>query len=276
VGYASAAVSVLVIGAASLDVLHWPNGQTAHAAGGAGLYTALAAHHAGAPTTLLAPRPQPLPTLLEPIAERVQWLGPTIAPADVPRLEIAHLGSGRAQLLNAHWGVELTPEDLPAVVSGFAWIHIAALRSAQRQLDFLRALRARGAAHISAGTYAHVIQHETETVRALLNEADAFFMNENEANGLFGSIENARPNGLLFITRGALGAVVMDGTPATALPAPIVDEVDPTGAGDTFCGAVLAHLALGASPINAARRGITLASQMIAAIGPEMLLDTLV
>ncbi len=266
------APAVLVIGAASLDMLHWPNGQTAHTAGGAGLYTALAAHQAGAPTTLLAPRPHPLPTLLQPIAERVRWLGPAIAPADVPRLEIAHLGGGRAQLLNAHWGAELTPTDLPADVSGFAWIHIAALRSAQRQLDFLRACRARGAARLSAGTYAHVVHHETETVRALLAGADAFFMNENEANGLFGSIENARPHGLLFITRGALGAVVLDGTEATALPAPVVDEVDPTGAGDTFCGAALAHLALGASPINAARRGIALASQMIAAIGPEGLL----
>ncbi|HMR66771.1 MAG TPA: hypothetical protein PKE64_22400 [Anaerolineae bacterium] len=40
--------TVFVIGTASLDVLHLADGRTVQTAGGAGLYTALAAHRAGA------------------------------------------------------------------------------------------------------------------------------------------------------------------------------------------------------------------------------------
>ena len=269
------APALLIIGAASLDVLHLSNGLTAEAPGGAGLYTALAAQASGAEATLLAPRPQLLPQILQSAAQAIQWIGPTVDPAQTPRLEIAHFGNGRAQLLNAAWGAELTVADLPADLSGFAWIHIAALRSAQRQLDFARACRQHGAARLSVGTYAHVARSETETVRQLITETDAFFMNENEAGILFGSVDEARPRlgGLLFVTRGAQGAVVWEGPTATALPAPVVEELDPTGAGDTFCGATLAHLALGRAPAEAAQRGIALASRQITAIGPSALIN---
>jgi sugar/nucleoside kinase (ribokinase family) len=270
--------TLLVIGLTSLDVLHFPaaTGQASHAPGGAGLYTALAARRAGATVTLLAPKPQPIPELLQPANDRLHWRGPDISPADLPRLEIAHHGDGRATLLHATWGAEarLSPEYLPEDLSGFAWVHIAALSSAHRQMEFLRACRERGAARLSVGTYARLAYGETETVRALLAQADAFFMNENEANGIFGSIESARPQPaqLLFITQGERGAWVLEGESRTHLPAPHVTELDPTGAGDTFCGVTLARLALSDSPLEAARYGIALASEMITAVGPAALL----
>lgn len=52
---------IFVIGTASLDVLHLADGRTANTAGGAGLYTALAARQAGARTGLYAPQPEPVP-----------------------------------------------------------------------------------------------------------------------------------------------------------------------------------------------------------------------
>ena len=61
--------SHLVVGGASLDILHLP-GQTVNAAGGAALYTAAAAWHAGVAVTLLAPRPEPVPEFLQPAAAR--------------------------------------------------------------------------------------------------------------------------------------------------------------------------------------------------------------
>jgi len=50
--------------------------------------------------------------------------------------------------------------------------------------------------------------------------------------------------------------------------------VDPTGAGDTFCGATLAGLAIGQHPVMAARQAIPLAAQTIEAIGPAALLKS--
>ncbi|HEY7708505.1 MAG TPA: hypothetical protein VIG57_00555, partial [Candidatus Entotheonella sp.] len=109
---------LLIIGTASLDRLHLPTHRQAvvHAAGGAGLYTALAAQRAGSRTHLWAPRPNPMPPLLQPAAERVNWSGPPIAPAELPHLEIVHHGEGRATLLHASWGAELqlVPERLPS------------------------------------------------------------------------------------------------------------------------------------------------------------------
>jgi ribokinase len=48
--------------------------------------------------------------------------------------------------------------------------------------------------------------------------------------------------------------------------------VDPTGAGDTFCGATLAGLARGQDPITAARHAATLAARKIEHVGPAFLL----
>ena len=167
----------------------------------------------------------------------------------------------------------MTPADLPDDLSGDHFVHLAALRSAQRQIDFLRGCRQRGAVRVSAGTYGHVVASETSTVQALFEETDLFFMNENEANGLFGSADHAHTpaNKLLFVTLGERGAWVIQGGQRHHVPAVPAVEVDPTGAGDTFCGATLAGLARGDSPLTAARRAVALASQMIGQIGPEAL-----
>lgn len=267
--------ALLVIGGASLDVLHLPGGRTVAAAGGAALYSAAAAWQAGAAVTLLAPRPEPMPDFLQPAAARFRWIGPVIDPDQLPRLEIAHYGGGKAALLRAAWGAEalLACADLPDDLSVYRFVHVAALRSAQRQLDFVRGCRQRGARRISAGTYGHVVAHETAIVRTLTEETDLFFLNENEANGLFGSADQARTSAgkLLFVTLGERGALVIDGETVTPIVGHAADEVDPTGAGDTFCGATLAGLARGLAPATAARQATVLAARMIEQVGPAAL-----
>lgn len=75
---------LLVIGGPSLDLLHLANGSF-ETAGGAGLYTALAAHRCGASVTLLAPRPEPCPPPLKPLADRLTaWHGPLLLPPIYP------------------------------------------------------------------------------------------------------------------------------------------------------------------------------------------------
>jgi sugar/nucleoside kinase (ribokinase family) len=214
------------------------------------------------------------------VAERVSWTGPIIDPAALPRLEIAHHGGGRATLLDASWGAELqlTPALLPAAVRQAMFVHIAALSTAQRQLDFVQAITAlrgqQGQPRLSVGTYARLVYGEMAHVHALLARADVFFMNENEATGLFGSVQQAytRPPALLFVTLGAQGALVISGETITHIPGQVVSEVDPTGAGDTFCGAALAELVRGASPLAAAERAVALAAQTVSALGPAALL----
>ena len=187
--------------------------------------------------------------------------------------------TARAELKGASWGAELTmtPTDLPDDLSGYAFVHIAALSSAQRQLEFLQACRERGAPRISVGTYARLIQNESDTVRRLWATADLFFMNENECKGLFGTVEaacegEAHADAALFVTLGEHGALVLHHQKRTAIPAQVASEFDPTGAGDTFCGATLAALAQGKNWVDAACVGAAWAAQTVASPGPEALL----
>lgn len=272
-------MDLFVIGTASLDVLHF-GGQTVEAAGGAGLYTALAAHRGGVRVGLIAPRPEPMPAALQPATERLDWIGPVITVDQLPRLEIEHHGGGQATLLDASWGAEgmLTVEAIPPEVTEATFIHIAALSTAQRQLDFLRAIRQHVGVHgprLSVGTYARLAYGETGRVRRLLELADLFFMNENEARGLFGRVEQARTRSeaLLFVTLGEAGALVIEGDHAIHIPGRSTTELDPTGAGDTFCGVTLAGLARGMSPLASAEAAVDLAAQVVSRVGPAVLLE---
>jgi sugar/nucleoside kinase (ribokinase family) len=273
--------SIVIVGGVSFDALLFA-GQTVRTVGGAGLYTALGASRAGAPVTLLAPRPAILPPALQPVLNRLEWIGPIVPIDELPQLEIAHHGGGRATLLKAQWGAvsRFTPAawPLPAPLTRAVLVHVAALPSAQHQLDWLTACRASGTRLISVGTYARLVHGETHVVRTLFARADLFFMNENEANGLFGSLDAAgaaarsAPGKRLFVTLGERGAMAFDGEHVSAIPGVAARELDPTGAGDTFCGATLAGLARGASPVAAATRACQLAARMIEAPGPAFLL----
>ncbi|HWD62927.1 MAG TPA: PfkB family carbohydrate kinase, partial [Humibacter sp.] len=68
------------------------------------------------------------------------------------------------------------------------------------------------------------------------------------------------------VTRGALGADVRRGTTTFSIPAPKVDAVDTTGAGDAFIGVLAASLAEGRDLDDAVRRAVV--GGAIATLGP--------
>ncbi len=272
------AAPLVIIGGASLDVLH-VRGRTERSAGGAGLYTALAAQRAGARVTMVGPRPAPMPDELAPAAERVDWRGSEVPPERLPSFEIAHLGGGRTELRGAAWRAEaeLSAEGLPAdLPSGL--VFCIGLTDPRRQLELVRHFKALGRS-VACGTYGGAARDAPEVVRELHAAADVFFCNRSEAVRLFGDLEAARTAAgkLLFVTLSADGARVVQGRHVTEVPGVAADELDPTGAGDTFCGTVLALLGraeeeIAVHPVLAARRGVAAAAEMVTAIGPAALL----
>lgn len=58
---------------------------------------------------------------------------------------------------------------------------------------------------------------------------------------------------IVSLTRGSDGATIFSGNDVITIPGHVVDEVDPTGAGDCFCGTFLARLITGHSIEDAAR-----------------------
>lgn len=103
----------------------------------------------------------------------------------------------------------------------------------------------------------------------LLSLIDILVVNEIEAGQLLGrgpvSVDEAsaaaqelreRGPGIVFATLGAAGAVICDHDQTVTIPAPQVDVVDTTGAGDATVGAFAAALNEGNDTVSAARRAV--------------------
>ena len=97
----------------------------------------------------------------------------------------------------------------------------------------------------------------------LLEFIDIITLNETEVTQIVGvtdfesaGAELSKLVGLVFVTRGAQGVSVFDdGQLMGNVEAMAVDAIDATGAGDTFCGYVVAGLAQGLTPLEAAELG---------------------
>jgi ribokinase len=151
----------------------------------------------------------------------------------------------------------LSPGDVEAAVEA---IGEARVFVAQMEVPVQTVLRA---VEISAekGTRALVNLAPTfEVPRELLEKLDPLVVNEHEAAFLLGrEVEgvkgalSAAPELLssgprsAVITIGEDGAVLADGESVEHLPAPEVEVVDTTGAGDAFVGALATRIARGAS-----------------------------
>ena len=106
----------------------------------------------------------------------------------------------------------------------------------------------------------------------LLDRIDVLVVNEIEAEDLLGYAVSAATGEeaaraltalgpeTVVVTLGAAGAAVAHGAETGSLPAPRVNVVDTTGAGDAFCGAFAADLARGVDPFVAARTGVVAGS----------------
>jgi sugar/nucleoside kinase (ribokinase family) len=89
-----------------------------------------------------------------------------------------------------------------------------------------------------------------EDVAGVLPHTDFFLPNEDEARALTGETDPvrqaeaflARGAGTVIVKRGARGAFVAGGATAFEVPAPEVDVVEPSGAGDAFAAGLIVGL----------------------------------
>jgi sugar/nucleoside kinase (ribokinase family) len=117
-----------------------------------------------------------------------------------------------------------------------------------------------------------------ERTRELARRATVLFPSDGELDAL-GLTEDAlvERGALICHTRGAEGVVLSGraiGDEPVTIPAPHAEEVDPTGAGDTFAAAFVAAVRSGTDPVTAARSACAIAARSVGVLGAmELSLD---
>ena len=109
----------------------------------------------------------------------------------------------------------------------------------------------------------------------LLDLSPLLTPNRDEARALAGEDDPeaaaralaARTRAPVVVTLGAAGALVVDGDTVERVPAPRVEVVDTTGAGDAFNGALACALAGGAALLDAVRAAVAIAARSTCAPG---------
>ena len=253
---------LVVVGCPSMDRLVGPHGE-ARAPGGAGFNTALAARAAGIDVGLVAAIPIYLPreigSAFGPGGIRREGL--VVRDGPIPSFHIAYDDEQNADYLAAVLGVELTlgADDVPEAWLTARHVHVGPLgASSRRQLEFVEGVRVRGfGGTLSVGSFVADLDEDRDAAHALVVEAELFFLNAAEFADLFPG--GPPPSRVIVVTEGRRGVTVHSGGTARHRQAEEVTVVDPTGAGDAFCGGYLAGWLAGTDPIASAGAAARLA-----------------
>jgi sugar/nucleoside kinase (ribokinase family) len=142
--------------------------------------------------------------------------------------------------------------------------------------EILSAARAAGVA-TSADLLAPGDPGILEWISAALPHIDMLLPNEEQLLGLTGESDLVaaaqtligRGVGLVAVTRGARGALVVDATSTVVVPAFPIEPVDTTGCGDAFSAGFIVGRCLGRSPGDAARLGCAAAALVAGGLGSD-------
>jgi len=277
--------SVLIVGSMALDDLELPTTSAKNVVGGAATYAALA-------SSLFAP------------ARIVAVVGEDFAAKDIEALtkrNIDTAGIEQEKGKTFHWAGRYDAKlqgrttldtqlnvfanfrpKLPKHYKSSAYVLLANIHPAL-QLEVLD--QADGPKMVFADTMNFWIEGEPETLAKVLARVDVLVINDEEARQLSGvhalpkaarKIMEKGPKRLI-IKRGEHGAMLFDEQGVFWCPAvPLDDCVDPTGAGDTFAGALIGYLAsVGDTSSVGLRRamvvGTAVASFCVQAVGTARL-----
>ncbi len=281
-------MSLIVTGSIGIDTIHAPTGRADAVLGGSAIYFAAAASF-WSPVRLVAAVGEDFPAELE-------------APFHAFDIDLAGLEK-REGSQTFRWtgkyledmndretlSVELNvlAEELPPVPEAYRDSRFVFLANTHPggQLE-LRSQFGR-AELVVADTMDLWIENERALLEDLLRQVDGLVLNDSEALLLTGErnpviagrkILEMGP-GFVVVKKGEHGALLVHRDGAAALPAfPAADVVDPTGAGDTFGGGMMGHVAKHgdtsmAGLVKAMAAGTVVASFNIEKFSLDRLLD---
>jgi sugar/nucleoside kinase (ribokinase family) len=172
-------------------------------------------------------------------------------------------GGGRDFWFSVHDSAAVELE--PPLLDGVDWLHVSGstlgfgARLADVVVTTAESLAARGT---PVSLDPNLRPDADPDVRGRLNRvarvAQVLFPSDGELDGL-----DVASNALVCLTHGAGGATVA----GVRVAAPPVDEVDPTGAGDTFAAAFVSAYRAGADPVAAAEHACRIAARSVGVVG---------
>ena len=266
-------MSLLIIGTLAFDDIETPAGRAESEIGGSASYAAVAASFS-TPTRVVAIVGQDFPeATLEDLRKRgVDTRGVTRASGKSFRWSGRyHENMNIRDTLDTQLNVltEFRPE-LPDAYRESEYVFLGNI-DPELQISVLDQLR--GPRLVACDTMNFWISGSRPALLRLLPRIDLLIINDEEARELAGEhniVKAARAiRGLgprrLLVKRGEYGALAFDGDSVFAMPAyPLEQVFDPTGAGDTFAGGCLGHLARAGGDLSHAelRRAIAHGSVM--------------
>lgn len=276
---------VLIVGSMAFDDLELPSVNAKDVVGGAATYAAYAAS-LFAPVRIVAVVGEDFPrTVLEELSGRdVDVAGVELANGKTFRWAgryAANLASRETLDTQLNVFADFRPK-LPASFIDSPYVLLGNIQP-QLQLDVLSQIKA--PKFVAADTMNFWITGERKKLGEVLSKIDTLMINDEELRQL-AEIHNIRRAAAavlklgpkrLIVKRGEYGAMLFDADGVFFTPAyPLEDEVDPTGAGDSFAGALLGYLAAaGTLDGSTLRRGLTLASAVasfcVEGVGPAKL-----
>jgi ribokinase len=277
---------LICIGNITVDEAVQPDGTRREALGGDAIFAVLAARQVGGDAGWLAPLGHDLPV---PLLAELRAAG--LDTADLPARDLPSVRNvitydadgGRSWDLIAgedHFDqMSVYPADVPDRYLACDGLLVLAM-SVRSQLALTPWLRANSAARIYLDLEEDGVVGNESALLEIVASCDVFLPSEVEARQLSGSDDmefaarrfSALGPSCVVIKRAERGCLVLENGLLTEVATTPVTPLDPTGAGDAFCGAfAAAHLDLG-DGVAAARIAAGAARVAIGGYGVEALL----
>ena len=260
---------LLIVGSMAFDDLELPSGSEKNVVGGSATYAALSAC-LFAPVQIVAVVGSDFPaaTLTELEARGIDVAGVERASGKTFRWAgryAANLASRTTLDTQLNVFADFRPK-LPAAYSTTPFVMLGNIHPALQLEVLAQAKRPR---LVAADTMNFWIEGERKVLGEVLSKIDLLIINDEELRQLAEdhNIKRAAKRVLgmgpkrLVVKRGECGAMLFDDHGCFFAPAyPLENEVDPTGAGDTFAGALMGYLAnVGELDPGALRRALMIA-----------------
>jgi sugar/nucleoside kinase (ribokinase family) len=237
--------------------------------GGAGYHAAIGALQSGASVGIVSRvgHDYPLATVSK---LGVDTAGVRSVDGSSSRFDITYMPSLSDRVVSYELGVGefLSIDDFPQEYLSAKFVHIAT-NLPRNQLSFLRTLRKTSDAILTVDCFDQFIVADPSGVAKVLRECDLYFANEDEERLIAAFAPTGKPH---IVKRGASGAAFYEGDyMKVEVPAPHVQVVDPTGAGDIFAGAFLGYRCSGLDESSAMDAACRLAALSVQGVGSSML-----